>query len=186
MTDAFNLLANDGQLAQELAQFIDAQSIQLVFADLPFAADCSGGVGGTIGPDSSWWQPQPGTSQIVLNQKLVDCGWATPELAIVMAHEAEHIRQVFANLFLEPAIETALWLEDVEGPAYITETLVWDSLRRDAQGNIVLTSIHTDDDERADQFIRPDGSVDIAAHNAYITQTRGIPPNCLFINQNSC
>jgi len=186
MDETFGILADDGDLAQELAQFITDQEIQLVFVELPFTADCTSGIGGTIGPTGSWWLPQPGVSEIKLNSKLVDCGWTTTEVATVMAHEAEHIRQVFAGLFLDFTDESVLWLEDVEGPAYITETLVWDSLRRDGSGTIVLTSDHSDVDERANAFLFPDGSVDIAAHNAYITQTRGIPANCPFFNQGSC
>jgi hypothetical protein len=152
---------------------------------LPFEEDCSAGIGGTIGPDNSWWIPQSGTSKIILNQELVRCDWTRKEMATVLAHEAEHMRQVFANLFLDQSL-SVLWLEDAEGPAYITETLVWDSLRRNSDGTIVLTSAHNDVDTRADQFIRADGTVDVAAHNAFISQTRGIKANCPFFNQASC
>ena len=160
--------------------------IQMVFEPLPYASNCSGGIGGTIGPENSWWTPQPGTSQIVVNQSLVTCGWTTTEVAVVIAHEAQHIRQVFGGLFLDFSDVNVLWLEDVEGPAYVTETVVWDSLRRDSQGNVVLTTNKDDVDIRANQFIRPDGSVDVAGHNAFISQSRGILPGCPFFNQSSC
>jgi len=188
MQDIFGVLSNDGQLAKTLAQFITNNNIKLVFEPLPTAADCTSSIGGTVGPSNSWWIPQPGTSQIVLNQLLATkCGWTATEMATIMAHEAEHERQVFANLFLDTNNPSVLWLEDVEGPAYVTETLVWNSLRRDAQGKIVLTMAKGDDiDFRANTFILPDGTVDVAAHNSYISQSRGIKPNCPFFFQSSC
>jgi len=187
MQETFGILANDGTLARQLAEFVTENAIQLIFEDLPFAEDCSGGVGGTIGPDSSWWLPQPGTSQVRLNEQLViRCGWTQMEVATVLAHEIEHIRQVFAGLFLDLSNPELLWLEDVEGPAYITETLVWDSLRRDASGTITLTTDKNDVDDRANMFILPDGSVDVAAHNAFISNSRGIIPDCPFFFMETC
>ncbi len=187
MTEIFGVLANDGDLARELTQFITDHEIQLVFEDLKYADDCSGGIGGTIGPENGWWIPQPGVNQIVLNSALGGrCDWTATDLATVMAHEAEHIREVYANLFLDPTDLGVLWLEDVEGPAYITETLVWDSLRRNADGQIVLTTEKNDVDFRADLFIQEDGSIDVAGHNSFISQSRGIPPNCPYFDQRSC
>ena len=187
MQDIFGVLSNDGQLAQTLAQFITDNNIQLVFESLQTSADCTSSIGGTIGPSDSWWIPQPGTSQIVLNQLLAtQCGWTATEMATIMAHEAEHERQVFSNLLLDTNNPSVLWLEDVEGPAYVTETLVWDSLRRDSQGNIILTTDKDDIDFRANAFILPDGTVDVAGHNSYISQSRGITPNCPFFFQSGC
>ena len=179
------MLTSDGSLAQELAQFIADNDIQITAQPLGF--DCqNGGILGTIGPAGSWFLPQPGTSQLVLAKEIFECGWTTTEAVTVMAHETEHMRQVFSGLFLDPTDLTILHLEDVEGPAYITETLVWDSLRRDSQGNIVLTTSNSDVDRRTNSFILPDGSVDVAAHNAYISQTRDIKPSCPFFAQASC
>ena len=59
----------------------------------------------------------------------------------------------------------------------MVETQVWDELRRDSSGAITLASQRNDWDVRADNFLLPDGTVDIAAHNAYIALTRGITPN---------
>jgi hypothetical protein len=100
-------------------------------------------------------------------------GWPAIEIAAILAHEAYHVQQLTIE-----QIQTrspAFWLEDVEGPAYVRETLVWEELRRDASGAITSTAQHGDWDFRADTFI-VDGAVDVAAHNAYIALSRGIPP----------
>lgn len=175
MEEVFNLLADDGTLAQSLADFLVLHQIELAFQSL------GGGVLGTIGPSSSWWVPQDNISQVILDTDMAVAGWPAAEIAAILAHEAHHITQVYGDLFTGfPA--DLLWLEDVEGPAYVVETQVWDSLRRDALGNIVLTAdpMHNDWDFRADSFILPDGTVDVASHNAYITSTRGITPNTPF------
>ena len=178
MRDAFNFLRADGALAKSLAQFLIFQQVALVFE--PLACNASGCVLGTIGPEGSWYIPESGVNQVRLNSLMPAVSVPTVEISAVLAHEAVHIQQVYNKLFF-PCAPSVLWLEDVEGPAYAKETLAWDSLRRDPAGSIVLQAqILTDLDDRANAFIRPDGTVDIAAHNAYITQTRGITPNTPF------
>ncbi len=171
--DAFNLLKNDGTLAQELAQLLILHQSKLTFSSL------DEGTLGTIGPSSSWWDATIAGSQVLLDDSMASEAWPVVEIAAVLAHEAYHITQVYNDLFIGFP-PTVLWLEDVEGPAYIRETKVWDSLRRDSSGTIVTFATHNDWDFRADSFIRSDGTVDEAQHNAYITFSRGITPNTSF------
>ncbi len=174
MREAFDLLQNDGTLAKTLAQLLIFHQIKLVFE--PLRGSTLGTVGG---PDEFWYVPRDELSKAVLNVRMAESRWPTVEIAAVLAHEAVHIQQMFNTLFLGPS-GSVLWLEDVEGPAYLRETLIWDRLRRDASGTIVIEATHNDWDFRADTFIRPDGTIDEAAHNTYISQSRNIPPNTPF------
>ena len=164
MLEAFNVLANDGALAQGLANMLVLYQIELVFED--FSGTVGDGVGGFV----EFADP----STIHLNDLMPGEGWLPQEIAAIMAHESFHVRQLVVDHLQDES--PVFWLEDLEGPAYATETLVWDSIRRDENGNIVLNSTNSDWDTRANSYINVDGTIDEAGHNAYIATTRGIPP----------
>jgi len=162
LEDAFNTLLTEaiGSIARELADFLLLYQVGLVFEPMP-----SPDIGGFVSLEDA--------TAIHLNEVMAMQAWPAIEIAAVLVHETHHVRQLtIEQLQLQSPV---FWLEDVEGPAYVKETLVWDELRRDASGAIASTAQHNDWDFRANTFI-VNGIVDVAAHNAYIALNRGIPP----------
>ncbi|MBI3321478.1 MAG: hypothetical protein HYZ91_04330 [Candidatus Omnitrophica bacterium] len=163
MRDAFNQLFYEGlgSLARKLADFLILDQVRLVFE-----AMSSPDVGGFVSLDDA--------TVIHLNEAMPMGGWPAMEIAAVLAHEAHHVTQLTIEKVQQRS--PVFWLEDIEGPAYVKETLVWDELRRDAGGVITSAAQHGDWDFRANTFM-VGGRVDVAAHNAYIASTRGITPH---------
>ena len=159
--DAFNLLNGEanGSRARALAEFLVLYQVEIAFTP-------TNALGFVLVEDRR---------TIYLSQTLAQESWPAAEIAAVLAHETHHVIQ--GTIERQQDRSPIYWLEDVEGPAYVVETLVWDELRRDDQGAITITNQHVDWDFRANSFINPDGTVDVAAHNAYISSDRGIPPN---------
>ncbi len=164
LRDAFDQLLNEmaGSFSHGLAEFLVSYQVELVFEAMP-----SPGIGGFVSLNDA--------RVIHLNQEFAKAGWDSREIAAILAHETHHVEQfTLENI---QSLSPAYWLEDVEGPAYVVETLAWNELRRNSSGTIDYIAQHSDWDFRADTFILGNGEVDVAAHNAYISESRGITPN---------
>lgn len=176
MQSVFDVMASAGDLGASLAQVLILHQIPISFDDIQalFGNQVSDSTIGVLAGPS--YDGTDGDTILILDTSLL--GLSDEEIAATLAHEATHAKQRFdAELLKKINAGNALVLTDIEGPAYINETLVWDNLRRDAAGNIVLTSSDSNDlDFRADSFILPGGTVDEAAHNTYISSSRGISP----------
>jgi hypothetical protein len=110
-----------------------------------------------------------------LNENMAADGWHPAIIAAVLAHESYHVQQFAIGHMHDTS--PIYWLEDIEGPAYAWETSAWAELRRDASGNITVVDDRNDYDFRVDNFLLSGGGVEVSLHNAYISQSRGIPPN---------
>jgi hypothetical protein len=176
MQSVYDTMDSASDLGASLAESLVLHQIPISFDDIQaiFGDQVSNNTIGVVSGPS--YDGTDGGTILILDTSLL--GLSDEEIAATLAHEATHADQRFdEELLAKINAGNAFVLADIEGPAYINETLVWDSLRRDADGNIVLTSSDSNDlDFRADTFILPGGSVDEAAHNAYISASRGISP----------